>query len=79
MRIYIVPLIVLALSLSACGTTRGDRAISGGAIGAGAGAAVGAVTGMGVGTGAVIGGAAGAATGVLTDPDDINLGKPVWR
>ena len=29
--------------------------------------------------GAVLGGAAGAATGVLTDEDDIDLGKPVWR
>jgi osmotically inducible lipoprotein OsmB len=79
MRIFNVSLIALALALSACGTTGGDRALSGGAIGAGAGAAVGAVTGMGVGTGALIGGAAGAATGALTDEDDINLGKPIWR
>ncbi|MGB8434728.1 MAG: YMGG-like glycine zipper-containing protein [Burkholderiales bacterium] len=79
MSSFNVSLIILALSLSACGTTSGDRALSGGAIGAGAGAAVGAVTGMGVGTGALIGGAAGAATGALTDEDDINLGKPIWR
>jgi hypothetical protein len=79
MKIYMLPLIVAALSLSACGTTSGDRALSGGGIGAGTGAALGAVTGMGVGTGALIGGAAGAAIGGLTDEDDINLGKPVWR
>lgn len=79
MKIFIVPLMVVGLSLSACGTTGGDRALSGGGIGAGAGAALGAVTGMGVGTGALIGGAAGAATGALTDEDQINLGKPLWR
>ena len=79
MKIFIVPLIVGMLSLSACGTTGGDRAVSGGAIGAGAGAALGAVTGMGVGTGALIGGAAGAATGALTDKKQIDLGEPSWN
>lgn len=79
MKIYNVSVMVIALLLSACGTTGSDRAISGGGIGAGAGAAVGAVTGMGVGTGALIGGAAGAAVGGLTNEDDINLGKPIWR
>jgi uncharacterized membrane protein len=29
--------------------------------------------------GAVVGGAAGAATGALTDKDDINFGKPIWK
>jgi hypothetical protein len=29
--------------------------------------------------GALIGGAVGAGTGALTDEDQINLGKPVWR
>jgi osmotically inducible lipoprotein OsmB len=79
MRIFNVSLIALALSLSACGTTGGDRALSGGAIGAGAGAAVGAVTGMGIGTGALVGGAVGAGAGALTDENDIDLGKPIWR
>jgi osmotically inducible lipoprotein OsmB len=79
MKFFVFPLIVAAMSLSACGTTGTDRALSGGGIGAGAGAAVGAVTGIGVGTGALIGGAAGAAAGALTDEDDVNLGKPVWR
>ena len=65
----------LSLSLIACGETKGERAMSGGAIGAGAGAAVGAVTGGSVLGGAVIGGAAGAATGALTDEDDIDLGE----
>jgi osmotically inducible lipoprotein OsmB len=79
MKTYMLPLAVAALLLSACGTTGTDRALSGGGIGAGAGAAVGAVTGLGVGTGALIGGAAGAAAGALTDEDDVNLGRPVWR
>jgi osmotically inducible lipoprotein OsmB len=79
MRIFNVSLIALALTLSACGTTGTDRALSGGAIGAGAGAAVGAVTGMGVGTGALVGGAVGAGAGALTDENDVNLGKPIWR
>ncbi|HEX9626066.1 MAG TPA: hypothetical protein VGA00_03930, partial [Acidiferrobacterales bacterium] len=42
MKIYMLPLIVAALSLSACGTTGSDRALSGGGIGAGTGAALGA-------------------------------------
>ena len=65
--------------VAACGDTTSDRAISGGAIGAGAGAATGAVTGGSVLGGAVIGGAAGAATGAATDEDQIDLGDPVWR
>ncbi len=64
---------VAALSLSACGNTRGERAISGGAIGAGVGALGGAVTGGNLATGAIIGGAAGAATGAVTDKNDIDL------
>lgn len=72
---------ILAMSVSttltACGETKGERAISGGAIGAGAGAAAGAVTGGSILEGAALGGAAGAATGALTDKDDIDLGEEV--
>jgi osmotically inducible lipoprotein OsmB len=66
------------LGLLACGTTPGERAVSGGLIGAGGGAAIGAVAGD-AGTGAVVGGLAGAAAGALTDPCEVNLGDPVWR
>jgi hypothetical protein len=59
--------------MAGCGTSKTERALSGGAIGAGVGAAGGALSGGSPVTGAVIGGAAGAATGVLTDEDDINL------
>lgn len=65
---------VSALSLAACGSSKTDRALSGGGIGAGVGAVGSALTGGSPWTGAVIGGAAGAATGALTDKDDINLG-----
>jgi uncharacterized membrane protein len=79
MKLSMIPLAVIVLALSACGTTRSDRALSGAGIGAGAGAALGAVTGMGPATGAVVGGAVGGATGALTDKEDVDLGKPVWR
>lgn len=54
------------ISLTACGTSNSDRALSGGAIGAGVGAVGTSVVGGNPLTGAVIGGAVGAATGVLT-------------
>lgn len=73
-----VLLVVMGLALSACGTSSGERAASGGALGAAGGAAVGALTGNTV-TGALIGGAAGAAAGALTDPCDFNLGDPIWK
>jgi hypothetical protein len=74
--------IALALAaglLAACGTNPTDRAISGGAMGAGAGALGGAALGGSPVTGALLGGAAGAAAGGLTDSKDIDLGKPVWK
>lgn len=78
-RLTVNALALAALvGLSACGQTKTDRALSGGAIGAGAGAVGGALLGHPA-AGAAVGGAAGAATGAMTDEDDINLGKPVWR
>lgn len=67
-----------ALMLAGCGTSPGERAISGGAIGAGGGAVVGAMTGNPA-AGALIGGAGGAAAGALTSPNQVDLGKPVWK
>ena len=66
------------LTLGACGSTTGDRAASGGAIGAGAGALGGLVFGSPL-TGALIGGAVGAGAGALTDQNQLDLGKPIWR
>jgi osmotically inducible lipoprotein OsmB len=67
-----------ALTLGACGTTPGERGLSGAGLGAIGGAAIGSVTGS-AGTGAVIGGVAGGAIGALTSPDDVYLGEPIWK
>lgn len=77
----IIPMIVLAtltIGLAACGNSTGDRAISGGGIGAGVGALGGFLVGAPI-EGALIGGAVGAGTGALTNENQINLGKPIWR
>jgi len=71
-------LLLVASSLSACGSTTGDRAISGGGIGAGVGALGGFLVGAPL-EGALIGGAVGAGTGALTNKNQINLGHPIWR
>ncbi len=75
----VLTVLVIAVSLSACGTSEPDRAQGGAAGGAATGAAVGLVGGpVGVVLGAVIGGGAGAITGVSTSPQDLNLGAPPW-
>jgi len=65
-------LAVAAMALAACGTTQGDRAASGAAIGAGIGLLAGP-------PGVVVGAIAGGATGALTSPSQVDLGRPVWR
>jgi osmotically inducible lipoprotein OsmB len=67
-----------ALALGGCGTDPGDRAVSGGLIGAGAGAAIGAAAGN-PGAGAAIGAVTGAVVGAATDPCTLDLGKPFWK
>jgi hypothetical protein len=59
--------VALLMGLSACGDTPGQRAVTGGAIGAAGGAAVGAVAGNPL-AGAVVGGLGGAAVGAATTP-----------
>jgi hypothetical protein len=56
------------LGLTACGDTWGQRAVTGGGIGAGSGALIGAVTPLGILPGALIGGAVGAGVGAATTP-----------
>lgn len=68
----------VGLLVSACGTSTGDRAVSGAGIGAAVGTIIGAVTGLSLLQGALIGAAAGGLTGGLTSSDVINLGDPVW-
>jgi hypothetical protein len=68
----IATMIVLAslgAALAGCGRTEGQRAASGGLIGAGAGAGIAAVAGGPVLGAALLGGAVGAGTGALTAPD----------
>src|SRR6202008_5184962 len=59
--------ILATLALAGCGTNPGDRAVSGGLLGAGAGAVVGAATGN-PGAGAAIRGVAGAGGGAGAGP-----------
>lgn len=78
---FLVAGLALALAmLSACGTAPRERAASGAGIGAGTGALVGAAFG-GVGAipGAMVGGMMGGGTGALTEPHEVNLGRPVWQ
>lgn len=70
---------VLAVSLAACGETRGDRVLSGAGLGAATGTAATVLTGGNPWTGAIVGGAVGAAAGAVTDKKDVNVGKPWWR
>jgi hypothetical protein len=57
----------LGLGVAACGNNPTDRALTGGAIGAGTGAVVGSTMGSPV-AGAVVGGLGGAAIGAATTP-----------
>ena len=70
-------LFAACLGLAGCGYNPGTRALSGGAIGAGAGAILGAVTGIGPGAGAAIGGGVGAVAGAAISSKTLNLGKPL--
>ncbi|HSI00128.1 MAG TPA: cell envelope biogenesis protein OmpA [Reyranella sp.] len=67
--IKLILMTTVLLSVAACGNTWGQRAVTGGAIGAGSGAAIGAVTGVGILPGAIVGGAVGAGVGAATTPE----------
>jgi hypothetical protein len=60
-------LTIVLLSLSACGTTPGCRAVSTGALGAASGAAIGAIAGN-AGLCGLVGGLTGAVGGAATPP-----------
>ncbi|WP_118137149.1 hypothetical protein [Oceanicella sp. SM1341] len=80
MRVSVIALLAAsAFGLAACGSGSGDRAVSGAGIGALVGGAGSAITGGSVATGAAVGAGAGAVAGAVTDEDDVNLGKPLWR
>jgi osmotically inducible lipoprotein OsmB len=63
----VAAIVALSLLTAACGNNPTDRALTGGAIGAGTGAVVGATVGAPI-AGAVIGGLGGAAIGAVTTP-----------
>jgi uncharacterized protein YqgC (DUF456 family) len=65
----LIVITTILLSATACGNTWGQRAVTGGAIGAGSGAVIGSVTGIGVLPGAIVGGAVGAGVGAATTPE----------
>jgi hypothetical protein len=71
MRIVAIGMLA-AMLLSGCGTAAGDRGLSGAGIGAGIGI-------IGGPPGIVVGGVVGAAAGLLSKPQQVDLGKPVWR
>ena len=61
-----------SFALASCGTQTGDRIASGAAIGAGTGVVLGPI---GAGAGALVGGV----VGLVTPPEKVNLGEPVWN
>jgi osmotically inducible lipoprotein OsmB len=63
-----VAMLPLALMLSACGDTWGERAVTGGGIGAGAGLAIGALVGWPLLAPTLAGAAVGAGVGAATTP-----------
>lgn len=65
----LIVLPILALTLSGCGDTWGQRAATGGAIGAGTGLAVGALAGWPLIGPALAGGIIGAGIGAATSPE----------
>jgi hypothetical protein len=80
MRIRTLALATAAcVGLAACGTNPSDRAVTGGAMGAGAGLAIGAIAGAPLLGATIIGAGAGAIAGVITDPGKVNFGKPFWE
>jgi len=64
----LVLLAAILLTATGCGDTWGQRAVTGGGIGAGSGAVIGALTPLGVLPGALIGTAVGAGVGAATTP-----------
>ena len=78
MRTTVILGFAATLLVAGCGTSPGDRAVSGALAGAAGGAAIGAAVGNPA-LGAAAGAVGGAVIGAVTDPCDLNLGDPVWR
>ena len=65
-KVVAVVALPLVLTLSACGDTWGERAVTGGGMGAGAGLAIGAVAGWPLLAPVLVGTAVGAGIGAVT-------------
>jgi hypothetical protein len=65
-QVAVAGVLLVTLGLSGCGTTTGERTLSGAGMGAAGGALVGSMTGS-WGTGAAIGAGVGAVGGYLYD------------
>jgi osmotically inducible lipoprotein OsmB len=74
----IIAIALAGMTLAGCGTSVGDRGLSGAGIGAATGAVAGALVGAPL-AGAAIGAGAGAAIGAGTSPSAVDLGKPAWE
>lgn len=70
-------MVLLCVTISACGTRWEDRAVTGGMMGTGAGLAAGALIGAPL-SGAVAGMALGGVAGGLTKPEYLYFGEPIW-
>jgi osmotically inducible lipoprotein OsmB len=68
-KLAAVIMLPLALMLSACGDSWGERAVTGGGIGAGAGLAIGALVGWPLLAPTLAGAAVGAGIGAATSPN----------
>lgn len=74
LRLVTIPAALVSIVLAAgCGSTGGERALSGAGIGAALGAGAAAVSDGDVATGAAVGGVVGGVTGALTDEDQIDI------
>lgn len=69
-KVVAILVVPLALSVSACGETWGERALTGGGIGAGTGLAIGALAGWPLLGPALAGAAVGAGIGAATAPKE---------
>jgi osmotically inducible lipoprotein OsmB len=67
-KVVTVIALPLLLTLSACGDTWGERAVTGGAMGAGTGLAIGAVAGWPLLAPVLVGTAVGAGIGAASTP-----------
>jgi len=78
-RLVAVLAVAMVLPLGACGSSTGERGLTGAGLGAAAGGILGAATGGSVVGGAILGGAAGAAVGVLTTQDQLDGNRTIRR